>query len=97
MSGGPFDIVILRSIGKLRGIRIQVKRTYGDKLIVDRKEMEKIQAMAEEANLLPVIAIVKLPRKDVEYLALDTEKRYSKLGELLEPLIGKAEIGEKDT
>jgi len=97
MSWGPFDIVILRSLGKLRGIGIQVKRTYGDKLIVDRKEMEKIQAMAEEANLLPVIAIVKLPRKDVEYLALDTEKRYSKLSELLEPLIGKAEIDEKDT
>jgi len=43
MSGGPFDIVILRSIGKLRGIRIQVKRIYGDKLAINKKEIEKFE------------------------------------------------------
>ena len=87
MSWGPFDIVILRNIGGLRGIGIRVKRTYENKLAISRREIEKIRDIAREMNLIPVIAIVKLPRKDIEYLAIDTNRRSPKLGELLKPLM----------
>jgi len=85
MSWGPFDILLLRPIGKYRGVGIQVKRAYGEFKINPRIE-EDLKSASIKLNVIRIIAVVKMPERKIEYYSIEPRARAEKLEKLLRVL-----------
>ena len=91
MSWGPFDILLLKPIGKYRGIGIQVKRVY-EGFKMDTEMEKKLIEASNTLNVIPVIAIVKMPERKVEYYSIKSKVKAEKLKELLKINVEQTKI-----
>ncbi len=83
MSWGPFDILILQKIGDKMGVGIQVKRVYGD-YSPSEKILHELLEKAGAISVIPVIAVIKMPGRKIEYILVsDPSKRSHTLRHLI--------------
>ena len=82
MSWGPFDIVILEKIGDYSGIGIQVKRSY-EKPKMLQETIETLKSEAKKFNLLPLVAWVKFPEKEICYIDVKAQTPHKTLMDII--------------